>query len=243
MSALTPALSPEKREEHLSLNYFISRAKHFDQVPQFVIHLGGRGDGLCDFFAQQFAKAAAQAMHGHAEGIRRNPEAGGHVHLGSGTGFAPDKNFERIELFHPAGGGEFRAESGEHSFQHGDRPALFISPIRSRGGISRLGEEAGFSITLFVQRDVPLAAAALLRLLFAPFAFGEIIEGTEEERAEPAALRVGDLKILVFEEAGEELLGQVLRVLRSPAEPPRVGVERVPVRPAKTFQRLLGFAG
>jgi hypothetical protein len=65
----------------------------------------------------------------------------------------------------------------------------------------------------------------------------EILERGHQEGAKPPASRVDELEIISLDEAGERLLGQIFRVLRSPAQPPHMHVERVVVGLAEIFLR------
>ena len=62
-----------------------------------------------------------------------------------------------------------------------------------------------------------------------------------EERAEAAPGRVGPGDQVALEDVGEEVLGQVPRLLGRVAAVPDVGVDGIPVRLAEARQRLPGL--
>ena len=61
----------------------------------------------------------------------------------------------------------------------------------------------------------------------------------EQERAKFAALRVSHAQMFAFQEPGEELLGQILSVVRIMRLPPDEGVEGIPIGAAQLLQRRL----
>src|SRR5262245_65772946 len=81
------------------------------------------------------------------------------------------------------------------------------------------------------------APAALDALRPVPFVGQEMLQSRQKKRAKATALGVESLEIILFKEAGEERLGQVLGVLPGMATPPHVGVERKPIGTAQFIER------
>ena len=84
--------------------------------------------------------------------------------------------------------------------------------------------------------------APLLRACPVPFIGQKAAHGRQQEGAEPALLAVGARNPVLGEQAGKELLRQVLRVRRRVAPAPHVGIEGIPVSAAQLLQRAVGFA-
>src|SRR5258708_20840542 len=68
-------------------------------------------------------------------------------------------------------------------------------------------------------------------------------QGGEEEGAELAPAAVGQFDIFVFEEAREEVLGDVLGVMRRVALPSGKSINGIPVGLAEPLQGLGGSGG
>ena len=73
------------------------------------------------------------------------------------------------------------------------------------------------------------AAAALLRALPVPLIGKETFEGDQEECAKPSFLLGCCRQVILRQETGEELLRQILCVMRSAPLPPRERVKRRPI--------------
>ena len=73
-----------------------------------------------------------------------------------------------------------------------------------------------------------------------PLLVEEMIQAHQEERAETSFARVRPGQVAVLQQLKEELLRQVLRIMRAPTESSDVSVERIPIGLAKTLE---GFAG
>ena len=68
-----------------------------------------------------------------------------------------------------------------------------------------------------------------------------MLERFQQERPETAPSRVGDVEVLLLQQAGEKFLGQILRVLPAVPLPAHVGVEGIPVDATQTRQGDLGL--
>jgi len=88
-----------------------------------------------------------------------------------------------------------------------------------------------------------VAATAFLGGGVAPFLVHEVFEGDDEEGAEAAFAGVGGVEPVMFEEAGEEFLGEVLGVVGGTAAAAGVGVEGVPVAAADGLEGGGGAGG
>ena len=96
---------------------------------------------------------------------------------------------------------------------------------------------------IIVQRKHALPAAAFLRLRFVPFVGHEMFHGREQKGAEPSALPVGLGHPVSLQQAGEELLRQILGIGRRAAATAGVGIERIPVGLAQVSQGVVGARG
>lgn len=61
-------------------------------------------------------------------------------------------------------------------------------------------------------------------------------EGSEEERAEPAALRICRPNVTLFQELFEKCLGQILGIMLAMAQLTRENEQRFPVSAAELFK-------
>src|ERR1019366_1143110 len=64
-----------------------------------------------------------------------------------------------------------------------------------------------------------------------------MFQRAQQERAKPALARVGPAERFAFDQVSEELLSQILRVVRAVTLAADESVKRIPVGPAKFFQR------
>jgi len=114
--------------------------------------------------------------------------------------------------------------------------ALVEEPVGPRPACQRLGRLGGLDLPRVValaageiEREDGGAATALLpRLLLLPVG-EEIVERSQEERAEPSAGRVGLLDRAALDQVGDELLDEVLRGLVVHPAAAHIKVERFPV--------------
>ena len=86
-----------------------------------------------------------------------------------------------------------------------------------------------------------LAAAAFLGAGAVPFVRQEPLQRHNEEGAEAALLPRGRFQVILLQQPGEELLGQVLGVGRAVPLPAHVGIQGIPVGAAKRFERRGGL--
>ena len=117
------------------------------------------------------------------------------------------------------------------------RPVLLEEPFRGEP-IHWFASESGFRIA-GVQRD-DLSAAALQGASLLPLIHQEMVQGRKEKRAELSLLACDGAEGVLPEQPGEELLREVLRVMRRVAALADVGVERIPIGLTELCQRLAG---
>jgi hypothetical protein len=65
-----------------------------------------------------------------------------------------------------------------------------------------------------IQREGHLAATSLLGVVPLPFLGQKPLERHQQERAEPALVPIDCVEIVLFEQASEESLRQILRIMR-----------------------------
>src|ERR1041385_3729897 len=87
-----------------------------------------------------------------------------------------------------------------------------------------------------------MLAATLFGSGTVPLVGHETFECIQQERAEPALLRVSDFEIVFFQDLGEKPLDEVLGIFGTLSAPAGKDVEGVPVGLAKGGQRGLGLS-
>ena len=92
-----------------------------------------------------------------------------------------------------------------------------------------------------IQRKMGTPAAAFLRMRPGPFPRQEMLQRAQQERSKFPLPAVGYAQIISRQQAREELLGQVLRLVRRADLAAKVDVDRIPVEPAEGGERLVGF--
>ena len=144
-----------------------------------------------------------------------------------------------LESVRPARVVVLAAEPLDDPAQQGQGPGPVEDPLRGQlvgglAGVPALGVEG-------VDGERGPASAPLRRVL-AVAVVGQLAGADgAEERAEAAPRRVGHGDQVALEDVGEEVLGQVLRLLRRVSAVPDVGVDGIPVRLAEARQRLPGL--
>src|SRR3974377_911311 len=93
---------------------------------------------------------------------------------------------------------------------------------------------------MLVQGNNRLTISSPGRAALLPVVDQEPLERREQEGAEPAADWVGVAQIFLSQQAGKELLGQILRLLDAAALPAHIAVKGIPVGLTQTLQRGLG---
>src|SRR5262249_1170431 len=192
-----------------------------EQVAQLVLDFPRVSYRLGDLRAEQLGVAPPQAVYRHLDRLLAQAEPVGDAGVRLGGVLARERALESVEQRLFAGVDQLVAESGQGLLQQGQRPAPREEGLRRRGvgGLELVLALAG----LKVERQQRPAAAALLGVGAVALLRQEALERGQQERAEPAALRVGRPEVVLFEDAGEKLLGQVLRVLRAGHLAPGVG--------------------
>ena len=80
-------------------------------------------------------------------------------------------------------------------------------------------------------------AAAFPRLFFRRRIVQEILERFEQERAEPATIRIGMFEPITFQHHEEKILGEILRILERMAAPTDERQNRPPIKSAEFRER------
>lgn len=199
-------------------------------MAQFGVHFGGVGDGAGDFVAEQFAIAFSQAMDGHAgrafaqAGRRRDVRIGNLVPGGG------EELLEPAELAGLARLGKLGAQPRHRQLQQRQRPLAVIDLVRRGAGAGGVGIQGNWRAT----------AAALLGLGLVPFVSEEPLEGGQQERTEAAFCCVGAGDPVVFQQAREKFLGEVLGVVGLDAAAADIGMEGGPVGSAQGGESVAG---
>src|ERR1041385_2476703 len=74
-----------------------------------------------------------------------------------------------------------------------------------------------------------------------PFVGHESLENDQQERAEPAFFGIRRFQIIMLEQAGEELLGEILSVLGCVTRAPHVAVKGIPIRLAEPTESFVSL--
>ena len=187
-----------------------------------------------NFFAEKSAVALAQAMNRDFDGRGTHVELSGEFGLRGGAA-GHHVVFELAKLVGLASVDAFAFEAREDFFQNGQGPAAFEDFFRGCV-VARFEEITRFS-GLFIEGNDLRSAAAFLGAQAVPFVRKEMFERGKQERTEFAARRIDLREIIFLEEAREEGLGEILRVVRRETFAPDVGVKRIPIFAAEIFQR------
>jgi len=88
-----------------------------------------------------------------------------------------------------------------------------------------------------------LSAAAFLRPGLVPFVGEEMFQRRQQERTEPAAVRVHAGELIFFQQPREKFLGQILRVVRIMSLPPHKSVKSETSRRGRVVPRIARVRG
>src|SRR5262249_58598372 len=88
-----------------------------------------------------------------------------------------------------------------------------------------------------IERHHGLASAAFLRSRTIPFVGQKMIESGQQERAEFPLLPIYRVEVVLLQHPLEKRLGQILGVLGAVSASSDKGVKRIPISPAKFFER------
>src|SRR5262249_11274953 len=133
---------------------------------------------------------------------------------------------------------ELLLQLGQDLIEQRQRPAAREQLFRRRrvGGLQAVPALGGAE----VQRQACPTAAALAGVGPVALVGQAVLAGRQQERPEFALLAVYYLQVVLFQQPGEELLGQVLGLVRPVPLPADEGVEGIPVGPAQGGE---GFTG
>lgn len=217
-----PALCTERRQQ-------------FGQLVAIPAWFGQR---IANLRLKPFPKAFAKAMDRDAE--RTLCRLHLHRHIGPRTiqGIALKGRSQDREDLAAAGGVLFLREACERLFDHRLGPAA----LEDRGRVEPHNRFVRQPLLFLrdVEREELHAAATPERPFAIPFV-GEPIAGTSaQERAEPAAIWIGGVKVFPLEQVGEQTLCQVARLFAANAVAAVHRIHRSPVDLAKLIERLAG---
>ena len=137
------------------------------------------------------------------------------------VGLIEKEALQPVEMVQASMLDELGPESVHDSVEHRERPAPLEDPLR-RLVVRRLA-----LIPIFAGRDFEgqhLASAAFLRATAIGFVGEEEFQGGQDERPEPPLFRVGAIEISAFHHADEELLREILRLVRRIPAAANIGV-------------------
>lgn len=210
-------------------------------MAQFVFNFVGGGDRLGDFRAQAFAIAPAQAMRGHFNRRLAHVQAGRQGRVSRAAAPFSEGRLELLKKRFLALAGVIPPQPGQRLFQQGRGPAPFEKNFRGKA-VSRLEAEMRF-LAGEVQRQRRLAAAAFLRARPVTLIGEEMFQGGQKEGAEASFALVHRVEVILFEQAEEKFLRQILGVVGALALAADVSVERTPIEAAQLFERFRRVAG
>jgi ElaB/YqjD/DUF883 family membrane-anchored ribosome-binding protein len=203
------------------------------------VHLGGSGHRLCDLGPELFPIPFAQAMDRDFHSAFRKAQRRSQVRIRTGVRRRSEAAFEGFKNHSAAVALIFRAQIAQGAVQQGERPVLVERFLRS--AVARRAEEAGLGI---LQSQMRPAGPALLGLGALPLPGQKSLEHHKQEGPEPSArgIRLGDP--ISRQEPREELLRQILGIVRRAALAAYEMVNRIPIRLAELLQsgsRTSGF--
>ena len=166
-------------------------------MAEFVVDVGGGGDGLGDLSFDSFAEALAEAVDGDLEGAFAEAEFGGGGGLG-GWGVAGDPGFEELELAGFAGIAKLGFKEGEGARDEGEGPLAIEEAFILGDGVGVVFEGNGVEATAALGGEGAIALVG-----------GEVFDGAEEVAAEAATGGIGAAEGTGGEDAGEELVGEI----------------------------------
>jgi len=208
-------------------------------MPQFLIHFSAGGHGLSNFCPQEFAVSLTQSMHGAFDRAFSHAEFFGDLVVGSRGVLAPNAAFEHLENLEFVRRGELLLQAGYGRFEHAHSPSLLKKLVRSQI-LGRFGQITVLGLP-FVPGNNRARPAPFGRARLVPFVDQKVIERPDQKCAKFAPALVRQPEVLVFQKAGEEFLGQILRVRRGVTLSPNENIKRVPIRLAKSLQRRRGI--
>jgi hypothetical protein len=144
-------------------------------------------------------------------------------------------SLEALEPIQFAGPVEFVAQVAHYAVEHGSRPFAQEDALGSLvvAGLAQIVGFAGLEIER--QRGRPSAA---LQSSLAVVGIGQkVLDGAQQEGAEPAFFRIGPREESSGQDAQEKLLGQILRLFRHVSAAANEGVDGIPVALAEALQR------
>src|SRR5688572_5907470 len=209
-------------------------AERLDQRSELFLHLGLPVDGLGDLAPQRRAEGSPQAVGGDLDRALALPEALAQA-AERLAGLADERWLQAEEQLAPAAGRPVRFDALESALEHRQRPVALEGAL-GRELVGRLEPQA-LVRRLELQRERRAACPALLGLGAVPLVGEEVLQGAEQPGAEAPALRVRALDGVLLEQAREEGLRQVARVLAVVAAPAHISVERPPIRRAEVRER------
>lgn len=220
----------EKIAQRVGVRHVLPR-ESAEEGLHFVGEVGGIGEGLADFFAEQFAVAAAKTMDGDTHRAFGHLEIRGDLRIRQGAFVRREKGLEVFEKLRLVRGKALVAQSGNDAFEERERPFAVVNAIGSQvvGGVKLV---AGIG-ALPIERKHRQRAAAFLAAGLMPFVGQKVFEGSEQESTKPPFPGAKAIEIIAPKETGKETLRQVLGVLAGIAAAADVGVKRIPVVAAK----------
>ncbi len=144
------------------------------------------------------------------------------------------KRAEQTKEFRAIGSGEFFFNTAPDVSQQGECPAAF-EDFLGRESIHRLKPIPLLRIES-VQSKLRLATPALGRVLTVVYIGQVVIQRGQEERTELATLRSSVAERLSSQKLAEKPLDHILGIMRTKAAPSHVGIERIPISAAQSFE-------
>src|SRR5438552_5219651 len=204
-----------------------STADDRDEVANFFFDLGVGGDRLCDLFPKQSAEALTQSVNGNVNGAWTDAPFGGQVRPRGIAAATGEETLKRLKELALAGCGVFVPQFRHRPLEHGKRPA----PIKHRLGcplVGRFKRVTSFRVRTG-QRHERLAAAPALGACPLAFVGEKVFQAREKEGTKLPSVGLHAPEGVSFEETKEELLREVLGLMRAGALSPDEGIERIPI--------------
>src|SRR5438045_7796127 len=190
-------------------------------MPDFVVDLGGIGDGLGYFIAEKTTVTLPKAMHQTFHGRLRHSQCARERGVRNTFALGSQATAQGLKSAQASLAFAFFPETAQRLLNYGRGPAQ-IEEALGRPFFQGMGRDGELRWRLrhpIVPRDKLRPAAAFARMLFLESVVQKILKRLEEERSEPAAAGIGVPEPVTFQHHNEKILGEILCVFHGMTAP------------------------